>query len=65
MENQQPFEQLLLVQLLCVLVLVPQHAMERIADEHRQQIKTNYPQSTSQLWYQLYVLKNRQYSQKD
>jgi isopentenyl diphosphate isomerase/L-lactate dehydrogenase-like FMN-dependent dehydrogenase len=38
--------------------------MERIAEEHRQQIKTNYPQSTSQLWYQLYVYNNRQYSQR-
>jgi 4-hydroxymandelate oxidase len=38
--------------------------MELIAEEYRQQIKTNYPQSTSQLWYQLYMLKNRQYSQK-
>ncbi|CAF1228980.1 unnamed protein product [Adineta steineri] len=38
--------------------------MELIAEEHRRHIKTNYPQSTSQLWYQLYVLKNRQHSQK-
>jgi len=38
--------------------------MELIAEEHQLQIKTNYPRSTSQLWYQLYVLKNRQYSQK-
>jgi hypothetical protein len=32
--------------------------MELIAEEHRQQIKTNYPRSTSQLWYQLYVVEN-------
>jgi 4-hydroxymandelate oxidase len=38
--------------------------IERIAEEYRQQIKTNYPQSTSQLWYQLYILKNRQYTRK-
>jgi isopentenyl diphosphate isomerase/L-lactate dehydrogenase-like FMN-dependent dehydrogenase len=38
--------------------------MELIAEEHRQEIKTNYPRSTSQLWYQLYVFKNRQYSQR-
>ena len=38
--------------------------MELIADEYRRQIKENYPQSHSQLWYQLYVLKNRQYSQE-
>jgi 4-hydroxymandelate oxidase len=38
--------------------------MELIAEEYRQQIKTNYPQSTSQLWYQLYVYNNRQYAQK-
>jgi isopentenyl diphosphate isomerase/L-lactate dehydrogenase-like FMN-dependent dehydrogenase len=38
--------------------------MEVIAEEHRQQIKENYPRSTSQLWYQLYVLQNRQYSQR-
>jgi isopentenyl diphosphate isomerase/L-lactate dehydrogenase-like FMN-dependent dehydrogenase len=38
--------------------------MELVAEEHRKQIKENYPRSTSQLWYQLYVLQNRQYSQK-
>ncbi|CAF3157610.1 unnamed protein product [Rotaria sp. Silwood2] len=38
--------------------------MERIAEEHREQIKANYPRSTSQLWYQLYVFKNRQYTQR-
>ncbi|CAF0943246.1 unnamed protein product [Adineta ricciae] len=38
--------------------------MKRIADEHRQQIRMNYPQSTSQLWFQLYVLKNRRSTQK-
>jgi isopentenyl diphosphate isomerase/L-lactate dehydrogenase-like FMN-dependent dehydrogenase len=38
--------------------------MELLAEEHRQQIKTNYPQSTSQLWYQLYVYTNRQNSQR-
>jgi 4-hydroxymandelate oxidase len=39
-------------------------SIELVAEEHRQQIKTNYPQSTSQLWYQLYLLKNRQHSQR-
>jgi 4-hydroxymandelate oxidase len=38
--------------------------MERIAEEYRVQIKTNYPRSTSQLWYQLYVYPNRSYTQK-
>ncbi|CAF0874919.1 unnamed protein product [Adineta ricciae] len=38
--------------------------MKRIADEHHQQIRMNYPQSTSQLWFQLYVLKNRRNTQK-
>jgi isopentenyl diphosphate isomerase/L-lactate dehydrogenase-like FMN-dependent dehydrogenase len=38
--------------------------MELIAEEHRHEIKTNYPRSTSQLWYQLYVFKNRQHSQR-
>ena len=38
--------------------------LELIAEEYRQQIKTNYPQSTSQLWFQLYVFKNRQHSQR-
>ena len=38
--------------------------MELIADEYQQQIRVNYLQSTSQLWYQLYVLPNRQYSQR-
>ena len=38
--------------------------LELIADEHQRQIKENYPQSRSQLWYQLYVIKNRQHSQK-
>jgi isopentenyl diphosphate isomerase/L-lactate dehydrogenase-like FMN-dependent dehydrogenase len=38
--------------------------MERIAEEYREQIKTNYPRSTSQLWYQLYIYTNRQYTQK-
>jgi (S)-2-hydroxy-acid oxidase len=37
--------------------------MELIADEYKKQIKENYPKSNSQLWYQLYVFKNRQYSQ--
>jgi len=37
--------------------------MELIADEYRKQIKENYPKSNSQLWYQLYIFKNRQYSQ--
>ncbi|CAF1523795.1 unnamed protein product [Adineta ricciae] len=39
-------------------------SMERVAEEHRRQIKENYPHSTSKLWYQLYVLKDRQYTQK-
>ncbi|UJR18055.1 hypothetical protein I4U23_004955 [Adineta vaga] len=38
--------------------------MELIAEEHQQQIKTNYPHSTSQLWFQLYVLKNRPYTKR-
>ena len=38
--------------------------LEIIADEHRKQIRENYPRSHSQLWYQLYVFKNRQYSQR-
>ncbi len=38
--------------------------LEQIAEEYRQQIKTNYPQSTSQLWFQLYTFKNRQFSQR-
>ena len=37
--------------------------MEIIVNEHRKQIQENYPQSQSQLWYQLYIFKNRQYSQ--
>ncbi|CAF4015643.1 unnamed protein product [Rotaria sp. Silwood2] len=39
-------------------------SMELIADEHRRYIKEKYPQSYSQLWYQLYVTKNRQFSKK-
>ena len=38
--------------------------LELIAEEYRQQIKGNYPQSTSQLWFQFYVFKNRQHSQR-
>ncbi|CAF1440660.1 unnamed protein product [Adineta ricciae] len=38
--------------------------MELIAEEYQQQIKTNYPQSTSQLWFQLYVLKSRPCTKK-
>jgi len=38
--------------------------IEQIADEHRRQIEINYPLSTSELWYQMYVLKNRDYSRK-
>lgn len=38
--------------------------LERIAEEHRKQIKEYYPQSQSQLWYQVYIFKNRQYSQR-
>jgi isopentenyl diphosphate isomerase/L-lactate dehydrogenase-like FMN-dependent dehydrogenase len=37
--------------------------MEQIAEEYREQIKKNYPQSTSQLWYQLYIFTDRQYLQ--
>ena len=54
----------MLVQQLCALVLVQQHAWSEIAEEYQHQIKTNYPRSTSQLWYQLYVVKNRQFSQR-
>jgi isopentenyl diphosphate isomerase/L-lactate dehydrogenase-like FMN-dependent dehydrogenase len=38
--------------------------IEEIAEEYRRQIENNYPQSTSQLWFQLYVFKNRQFSQR-
>ncbi|UJR11252.1 hypothetical protein I4U23_015434 [Adineta vaga] len=38
--------------------------MELIADEHRRQIREYFPQSHSQLWYQLYVFKDRQITQK-
>ena len=38
--------------------------MEKVAEEYRKQIKTNYPRSTAQLWYQLYVFTNRQYTQR-
>jgi isopentenyl diphosphate isomerase/L-lactate dehydrogenase-like FMN-dependent dehydrogenase len=38
--------------------------IEIIADEYHKQIKENSPQSSSQLWYQLYIFKNRIYSQK-
>ncbi len=38
--------------------------MELIADEYRRQINTNYPQSNAQLWFQIYVFRNRQISQK-
>ena len=37
--------------------------LEMIAEEHRKQIKEHYPQSQSQLWYQVYIFKNRRYSQ--
>lgn len=36
--------------------------MEILADEHQKQIKYNYPHSQSQLWYQLYVFKDRQFT---
>jgi (S)-2-hydroxy-acid oxidase len=39
-------------------------SMELIAEEHRRQIKEHYPQSSSQLWYQLYVFENRQRTQQ-
>lgn len=38
--------------------------LEIIADEHHKQIKENYPQSASELWFQLYVFKNRKLTQK-
>lgn len=37
--------------------------MERVAQEFQQELKAN-PQSTAQLWYQLYVFTNRPYTQK-
>ncbi|CAF3586186.1 unnamed protein product [Rotaria sp. Silwood1] len=49
--------------IMCVSTMASTH-MKRIAEEHREQIKKNYSQSTSQLWYQLYVFKNRQYTQR-
>lgn len=39
-------------------------SMERIAEEYREQIRKNYPRSTAQLWFQLYVYKNRSCTQK-
>ncbi|CAF1211238.1 unnamed protein product [Rotaria sordida] len=39
-------------------------SMESIAEEHQRQIKEYYPQSHSQLWYQLYVYSNRQRTQQ-
>ncbi|CAF1623135.1 unnamed protein product, partial [Adineta ricciae] len=38
--------------------------MELIADEHRRYIRERYPQSSSQLWYQLYVFQDREITQK-
>ncbi|CAF1342266.1 unnamed protein product [Rotaria sp. Silwood1] len=37
-------------------------SMESIANEHRRYIKEKYPQSYSQLWFQIYVTKNRNFS---
>ncbi|CAF1415136.1 unnamed protein product, partial [Rotaria sordida] len=39
-------------------------SVESIAEEHQRQIKEHYPQSHSQLWYQLYVFSNRQRTQQ-
>ena len=64
MENWQLFEQLLHVQQLCVLVQQHRHAWNGLLRNIDNKLKTNYPQSTSQLWFQLYVYQNRQYSQK-
>ncbi|CAF2776815.1 unnamed protein product [Rotaria sp. Silwood2] len=49
--------------IMCVSTMAPIR-MERIAEEHQEQIKANYPRSTSQLWYQLYFFKNRLYTQR-
>jgi isopentenyl diphosphate isomerase/L-lactate dehydrogenase-like FMN-dependent dehydrogenase len=35
--------------------------IEDVADEHQQALK-EYPQSTSQLWFQLYILKDREFT---
>ncbi|CAF4610008.1 unnamed protein product [Rotaria sp. Silwood1] len=39
-------------------------SMESIAEEHQRQIKEHYPQSHSQLWYQLYVFPDRRRTQQ-
>lgn len=39
-------------------------SLERIAEEHRRYMKEKYPQSTSQLWFQLYVAKDRRFTQR-
>jgi isopentenyl diphosphate isomerase/L-lactate dehydrogenase-like FMN-dependent dehydrogenase len=49
--------------IMCVST-VASTSMESIAEEHRRQIKEHYPQSYSQLWYQLYVFENRQQTQQ-
>ncbi|CAF3636927.1 unnamed protein product [Rotaria socialis] len=49
--------------IMCISTLAST-SMESIAEEHRRQIKEHYPQSYSQLWYQLYVFKNRQLTQQ-
>ncbi|CAF3014963.1 unnamed protein product [Rotaria sp. Silwood2] len=49
--------------IMCISTMVS-ICMERIADEHWEQIKANYPRSTSQLRYKLYVFKNRQDTQR-
>ena len=38
--------------------------LEQIAEEYHRQMKSNYPQSTSQLWFQLYIFQNRLFSQR-
>ncbi|CAF4099647.1 unnamed protein product [Rotaria sp. Silwood2] len=39
-------------------------SMELIADEHQRHIKEHYPQSHSELWYQLYVFPDRRRTQQ-
>ncbi|CAF3904527.1 unnamed protein product, partial [Adineta steineri] len=49
--------------IMCVSTMATVH-MESIANEHQRYIKEKFPQSQSQLWYQLYVFQNRQFTQK-
>ncbi|CAF1273178.1 unnamed protein product [Adineta steineri] len=49
--------------IMCVSTMATIH-MEAIANEHQRYIKEKFPQSQSQLWYQLYVFQNRQFTQK-